>query len=233
MQTKKIIVLTALFVVPGLAIFWLNSGTHNFKALPFFGPTEVVDTIIEGKSVRDTIQYTIPPFSFTNQNGDKVTNATVAGKIYVANFFFTRCGTVCPKMNAQMRRVEYQTKHLGEEMMILSHTIDPRHDSLPVLRDYAEKYYADTTRWQFLRASSDYTFDMAANGYFISAAADAKAQGGFLHSEMMLLIDRDGHMRGTYDGTDSKEVDRLIEEIKVLKKEEAIQDKERNARSSS
>jgi len=221
---KKVAVFFTLFVLPGLAILFLASGDHVFSTLPYFGPKEPYDTVIDGETVSDTNYFVVPPFGFTNMYGNKFHEDSVKGKNYVVNFFFTRCKTICPIITTQMRRVQEATIDL-EDFMILSHTIDPKNDTLESMQEYAKKYHADRKIWQFLRADQQYTHDFAKEGYYLHAASDENAQGGFLHSEFVMLIDRDRHIRGLYKGTDTEDVDRLIEELKVLLKEQKLEDR--------
>ena len=216
---KKTAVFIGLLVLPALAVFFLASGDHSFTELPYLGPKEPYDTIVDGEARVDTHYFQVPPFVFTNQDGEKVTEKDMRGKIYVADFFFTRCKTICPTMTTQLRRVADGTKDF-DGVMIMSHTIDPDNDTEEVLKAYANKYEADTERWHFVRGSMEYTHDFARSSYLLGVEQDNNAQGGFLHSEYLILVDRKGHLRGIYKGTNTKEVTSLIDEIKVLLKEQ-------------
>jgi len=223
---KRAAVFIGLFSIPILALLFLNSADHRFVELPYYGPKTPFDTVIDGKTVVDTNYFQIPPFSFTNQDGNTVTQNDVKGHIYVANFFFTKCPTICPVMTAQLTRVAKQAEEKGfDDFLILSHTIDPRNDTPEALKNYAVKYFIDTEKWWFLRGSEEYTHDFARSGYFLGAEANENAPGGFMHSEMVMLIDRQGHIRGIYKGTDTEAVNLLIDEIKVLSKEQPAKDK--------
>lgn len=216
---KKWLILFALFVLPGAIILFLASGTHNFKKLRYYGQHTPFDTVINGEAVVDTIYYTVPPFSFTNQDGQTITQEDVKDKVYIANFFFASCPTICPVMTNQLKRAQYELREI-EDFRILSHTVDPKRDTIEALQAYAKKYYADTNTWHFLRGSKEYTYEMGRDGYYLSAHESPDAPGGFLHSEMIVLIDKDKHIRGFYDGTNSEEIDRMVAEVKLLYKEE-------------
>jgi protein SCO1/2 len=177
--------------------------------LPILGERFVDDN-------QDTVYHEIADFAFVNQIGDTVTNADVAGKIYVADFFFTTCPTICPIMKKEMLRVfeKYQDQ---PNFKILSHSIDPTHDTQEVLKDYAEKLgVEDASTWNFLTGDQEKIFEIGQTSYLTTAMADQAEAGGFLHSGAFLLVDGNGRIRGVYDGTKSDQVDRLISDIPKL-----------------
>ncbi len=163
--------------------------------------------------------YTIPSFSFENHDGQQVTNETLKGKIYIADFFFTSCPGICPIMQNQMVRV--QKEYIDNpNIVFLSHSLDPENDTKEVLKNYADRLEADTKSWYFVRGSEEETYKMAGQGgYFISAKEDENAPGGIDHSGRFILVDKAGHIRGYYDGTNEGEVDKLIDDLKILLKE--------------
>lgn len=166
---------------------------------------------------QDTVYHKIAEFAFINQLGDTITNASVSGKVYVADFFFTSCPTICPIMKKEMLRVFEQ---YGDQpnFKILSHSIDPTHDTQAVLKDYAEKLGIENANtWNFLTGDQEKIFEMGQTSYLTTAMADQAEPGGFLHSGAFLLIDQNGRIRGVYDGTKSEQVDRLLSDIpKIL-----------------
>lgn len=178
--------------------------------LPILGERFVDDN-------QDTVYHTIAEFSFVNQVGDTIRNADVAGKVYVADFFFTTCPTICPVMKKEMLRV-HEKFNSNSNFKILSHSIDPTHDTQEVLKDYAEKLgITDATTWNFLTGDQEKIFEIGQTSYLTTAMADQMEPGGFLHSGAFLLIDQQGRIRGVYDGTKSEQVDRLINDIpKIL-----------------
>ncbi|MCU0400410.1 MAG: SCO family protein [Algoriphagus sp.] len=178
--------------------------------LPILGERYVGDN-------QDTVYHTIAEFSFVNQVGDTIRNADVAGKVYVADFFFTTCPTICPVMKKEMLRV-HEKFNSNSNFKILSHSIDPTHDTQEVLKDYAEKLgITDATTWNFLTGDQEKIFEIGQTSYLTTAMADQMEPGGFLHSGAFLLIDQQGRIRGVYDGTKSEQVDRLINDIpKIL-----------------
>lgn len=162
----------------------------------------------------DTLYPVIPPFSFTDQHHHLINQDSLKGKIYVADFFFTSCPTICPVMKSQMLRV-YEAFISEPDLMILSHTIDPYHDTPDVLSRYASDLGVVASKWKFLTGAKDSIFDIAEH-YLAFANTDENAPGGFVHSGAFVLIDKQKHIRGYYIGTQEKEVDRLIADIKIL-----------------
>jgi protein SCO1/2 len=146
-----------------------------------------------------------------------VTNETVEGKIYVADFFFTSCRTICPIMKTQMMRVYEKVKD-DPEVLLVSHTIDPEYDTVALLHDYADRLGVKSDKWHFLTGSKDSIYYLAQTSYFVTAMEDEADQDGFIHSGAFLLIDKKGRIRGKYDGTKQEDVDKLVQDIAVLKK---------------
>ena len=168
----------------------------------------------------DTLPDPIPTFHLTDQLGQPVTNQTFAGKVYVTDFFFATCPSICPKMQSELLRV-YKAFEGNPNVLFLSHTIDPAHDSIPVLRDYAERLgIQDASRWHFATAPHDTIFALA-RAYMTGAEVDRTVQGGFAHSGTFALVDSQRRVRGVYDGMVKEEVDRLIQELPLLLQEEA------------
>lgn len=200
-----------------LAFSQCTPNSEVSKELPILGNRHVEDKIIDGKTVADTVYHTIADFEFINQMGQKVTNETVKGKVYVADFFFTSCPTICPIMKKEMLRV-YDIYKEDPDFMILSHSIDPGYDTQEVLFEYADRLgVEDAKTWNFLTGEPQKIFEIGQTSYLTTAMEDQNEPGGFLHSGAFLLIDQSGRIRGVYDGTKSDQVDRLIKDIpKIL-----------------
>lgn len=191
---------------------------HSHQSLPILGNRTLVEKQVDGKTITDTLYATVPPFFLLDQNGDSVTNQLVSNKMYVADFFFTTCPTICPVMKKQLLRV-YE-KYKGDPgLMILSHTIDPDHDTLAVLKDYGERLGSDGKQWRFLWGDREQIYELAEQGYYATAMPDSTEPGGFVHSGGLILVDGKGRVRGVYNGTDEKEVDHLLLDIDLLKRE--------------
>lgn len=165
----------------------------------------------------DTVYHTIPNFSFTNQLGAEITAADYNNKIYVADFFFTSCPTICPVMKSQMLRI-YEHFKDNPNVGLLSHSIDPMHDSVEVLRNYAENLGIKGDQWNFVTGVQDSIYKIAEKSYLVTAAEDSTAieDGGFIHSGAFLLIDKNKRVRGQYDGTVEKDVTQLIRDMEFL-----------------
>src|SRR5688572_26314686 len=186
------------------------------EPLPIFGERVVKDS--------DTVYHTIRNFKFMNQDSAIVTGETFRDKIYVADFFFTSCRTICPIMKTQMLRV-YDSIENDPDVLILSHTIDPEYDTVGKLRDFAERLGVKSTKWHFVTGNKDSIYNVAQKSYFSIAVEDKSEPDGFIHSGAFLLIDKDRRIRGKYDGTKEEEVNKLLRDIKRLKKEYATDQK--------
>ncbi|OIQ25048.1 MAG: hypothetical protein BM555_06860 [Crocinitomix sp. MedPE-SWsnd] len=218
-QQLNLIIMKHLFFASVLLIFGSCGETNtntteeitedSYTPFPYLGQHEV------DFGSDDTIYHTVPSFVFTNQDSVIITNDDVKGKVHLAHFFFTSCPAICPATVAQMQRLQEMTSDV-EELVILTHTIDPARDTILKIRDYIEEREINTHNWHFLRAEREYTHTLAKEGYMINAMEDEEADGGFLHSEHFVLIDREGHVRGLYKGTDTEEVDQLAKDIKIL-----------------
>jgi protein SCO1 len=192
------------------ACLLLTSCLPKEEKLPIFGQREVVGT--------DTVYHTIAPFSFVDQDSIEITKATFKDKIYVADFFFTSCRTICPIMKSQMLRVYEVTKDMPD-VLLLSHTIDPEYDTVALLRDFALRLEVESKKWHFVTGVKDSIYKIAQTSYFATAMEDKSEPDGFIHSGAFLLIDKQGRIRGKYDGTKEEDVNRLIVDIKRLRQE--------------
>ena len=197
-----------------ITILFVSCNSEN-KKLPILGEREPVEKIVNGKTVIDTIYKTIPDFNFMNQDSVMISNQTLQNSIYVADFFFTSCPSICPIMSKNM--LDVYNKYKGnEEVKFLSHTIDPKHDTIPVLKKYATKLGVDSKQWNFVYGDRESVYKIAKDGYMNFAAEDVKAPGGITHSGYFLLIDKEKRVRGAYDGTQELQVKQLMEDMEVL-----------------
>ncbi|MFI5217972.1 MAG: SCO family protein [Bacteroidia bacterium] len=213
---KRILVVASILIIPSVFYLVIRTGKNNFKHLEIFGPKEISATSTNG--IPDTIYHTIGNFSLTDQYGRTVSKDLVANKIYVADFFFATCKTICPKMSDQLERVQDKFKN-DSDFVILSHTVNPEGDSVTVLFDYAQKHHAIKDKWFFLTGDKKQIYDLARTSYFATAMKGDGGPDDFIHSEQFALIDKDGRIRGFYDGTDRAEVSRLMDEVLVLMNE--------------
>jgi|SRR5690606_15036761 len=196
----------------------ISCGEKAERKLPIMGERDWVERTENGQTVVDTIYHTIPGFSFTNQFEEVVTDKDFDDKIYIADFFFTSCPTICPVMKKNMLTVYKSIKNF-DDVAILSHTIDPTHDTPQVLLKYAEDLGVTGKQWQFVTGEKSDIYGIATKGYFIAANEDGSAPGGFIHSGAFTLVDKEKRVRGVYDGTDEQSVKRLIADIQTLRKE--------------
>ncbi|MGA0558357.1 SCO family protein [Larkinella sp. VNQ87] len=182
--------------------------------LPIYGERDTVTKVVDGKTVTDTIYYKIPPFQFVNQDSLPVSNTMFDGKIYVTDFFFVSCPTICPKMKTQMKRV-YDKFKGNPDVMILSHTIDPQRDTPAVLKEFATNLGITGNQWQFATGPRAEIFKTG-KSYMVVAQEDAGAPGGLLHSGHFVLVDKEKHVRGMYDGTTEEGADKLMADMEKL-----------------
>jgi protein SCO1/2 len=194
-----------LVMVFGLFLFGCSI---KEKPLPIFGERNVVGT--------DTVYHSIAHFEFVDQDSSVVTNETFKDKIYIADFFFTSCRTICPIMKTQMKRV-YDTIQNKQDVLLLSHSIDPEYDTVALLHDFAERLGVESKKWHFVTGEKDSIYKIAQTSYFATAMEDKTEPDGFIHSGAFLLIDRHGRIRGKYDGTKEEDVNRLIGDIERLR----------------
>lgn len=181
--------------------------------LKVLGETVVHHETVGGRDRYDTVTAVIPPFRFLDQNGHQVDTTTVSGKIYVVDFFFTHCPSICPKMKAELHKV-YE-KYGDKGVLILSHSIDPERDTFPALKKYAEKLNIDNNKWLFLTGDHDSIYAMA-DRYLAFAKEDKDSPGGFVHDGNFILVDKKRHIRGYYDGTTDEGTEKLMNDIELL-----------------
>ena len=196
-------------------LFSFISCDSKENKLPILGERDWQKKTVDGKEIVDTIYNTIPPFSFVNQAGDTVSENIVKGKIYISDFFFTTCPTICPVMKRQMLKV-YEAYKGNAEVMILSHTIDPEHDTPQVLNKFAKDLGITGNQWQFLTGPKEKIYEIGLRNYMVVAKEDKSSEGGFLHSGAFVLVDKDKHVRGIYDGTTEEGTKKLISDIQTL-----------------
>lgn len=191
--------------------------------LKVYNPIDINPSLVDSSLHEKTTDHTINDFEFLNQLGDTIRKSNVNGKIYVTNFFFTTCGGICPKMTRQLQRVQEEFKD-DDHFLILSHTVNPKIDSVEVMARYANRFEADANKWWFLTGSKEDLYIMARKSYLVVPdKADPNFDHGdesdFIHTENFVLIDPKGQIRGMYDGTMPEEVAELIRDVYDLKKE--------------
>jgi protein SCO1/2 len=207
-----------LFIVTVLSIIILAlfySALKPKKTLPIYNPSMVNPELVDS-----TIQYiskyhTIADFSFTNQNGKTITQKDYEGKIYVADFFFTTCGSICPKMTTNL--VEVQKAFINNpKVMLLSHTVFPEIDSVSVLKKYAIKNGVIDSKWNLVTGDKKQIYAMARKSYLAVKLGKPEELYDMVHTENFVLVDSKRRVRGFYDGTKKEDIARLIEDITFL-----------------
>jgi protein SCO1 len=204
--------MTVKFFLPFLTSILLFS-CNEPRELPVYGGK------MPASGGPDTIDYHIPSFSFLNQDGRVVDEAVIKDKLLVVEFFFTSCPSICPKMQKEMLRV-YEKYKSDSDVLILAYSIDPARDSVEKLKRYANKLGIESSKWHFLTGEKDSIYYIA-DKFLVSAEEDPDAPGGHVHSGSFILVDRKKRIRGYYDGTDEKSVEKLLSEIDILRKEPA------------
>lgn len=201
---KKIVLFFLFFII--------LSCKQTTEQLPYLG-NHAKKELEEGN--REQKYFKIPDFQLINQDSILITNQAFDNKIYIADFIFLKCPTICPKMNIELKRV-YDIYKDNSEILFASHTIDPENDSITLLKAYSNQLGIDSKKWYFLHGEREYMHNLAENGYFSQAYQDQNVPGGYAHSGGFILVDKRKHIRGVYDGTDSDDVNRLIKEIAIL-----------------
>jgi protein SCO1/2 len=213
------------FLILGLVLIGSCGGKKNpveakveMAKLPYMGEYEIIEKTENGKTVFDTVFTSIPSFSFTNQDGKTITEKNYDGKVYIADFFFTTCPSICPKMTNTLTLVQDKLKD-EPNFAILSHSIDPEYDQPKILKAYAEKNKADSKIWNFVTGDRETIYDLCENYYMAYAKKDSLAEGGYIHSGFLILIDKHKFVRAAYDGTRPEVADSIAADVKILLKE--------------
>lgn len=206
---------TAIFVV-AVIIGWFILRPSG--ELPIYAPSQLDPRLVGDTALAQRGEHRLLPFRLIDQQGDSLHLRDLQGKVVLADFFFTRCGSICPKMSTQMVRVQ-QAFLNDDRVLLLSHSVTPETDSVPVLAAYAERYGVLHRRWRLLTGDRRQIYFLARNSWF---AAMDQGDGGpddFVHTENFVLADPQGRLRGFYDGTKPEEVDRAIGDMRKLLKE--------------
>ena len=210
------------YIVFALIIFLgckITPEVNKETTLPFFNSADFTPEWIPESSEKYKDIHRIPAFEFTNQEGKVVTNKTYEGKIYVADFFFTSCPGICPRLakNMGVLQAAYKT---DETVLLLSHSVTPVKDSVPVLKEYALENNVDSNKWNLVTGPKKEIYDIARKAYFADEDfVKTQDENAFIHTENFILIDKKGRIRGVYNGTLAVETARILRHIKLLKKE--------------
>ncbi len=217
---KTIFLIVFTIIGVGITYYYIRP---KEKKLPVINPVDVNEEMVDPEMLRVGYGHTIGNFSFKDQEGRTISNETVKDKIYVVEYFFTTCKSICPVMNKEMQRVHEQ---FGDDpdFRILSFTVDPQTDTQEKMMQYAKDHGVDKgANWHFLTGNKDKLYNLARTSFFVLKPAEAENIGNgdedFIHTNNFVLVDGEGRIRGYYDGTSKKEVDKLLHDIELLKEE--------------
>jgi protein SCO1/2 len=207
-----------LLIFSAVTIFLFYRALKPQKTLPIYSPSMVNPELVDSTVQYVSKYHTIADFSFTNQNGKTITQKDYEGKIYVADFFFTTCGSICPKMTANMTDIQ-KAIISNPNVMLLSHTVLPEVDSVPVLKKYALEKGVDDSKWNLVTGDKKEIYTMARKSYLAVKLGKPDELYDMVHTENFVLVDAKRRVRGFYDGTNPEEIARLIEDITFLSNE--------------
>lgn len=213
---RKFFIVLIVFSVITISLFYFALKPQ--KVLPIYNPADVNPELVDSTLQYKSKYHTIADFSFVNQNGDTVTQKNYEGKIYVADFFFTTCGSICPKMTSNLADVQKAVLN-NPKVMLLSHTVFPEVDSIPVLKAYAIKNGVVDSKWNLVTGDKKEIYSMARKSYLAVKLGRPDQLYDMVHTENFVLVDQKRRVRGFYDGTNKEEMKRLLEDIDFLCKE--------------
>lgn len=210
-KARPFIVLFLIIGLPLVVVFLLDTGDHRKKTLDILSPK-----VANPDGGPDSLYKTVGEFAFVSQTGDTITHDSLRGSIYVADVFFSTCEGICPKLSAGLSEVHKYYKD-DKDIKLLSISVDPENDSVPVLAEYAESYGADPHKWYFITGNKSDIYELVQKEFLFSADSTMVP---IAHDRTLRLIDKEGRMRGEfYDGTLESRIDTLIDQIKVLRVE--------------
>ena len=204
-----------LLVFSTITIYLFYAALKPSKSLPIFNPADVNPELVDSTVQYISKYHTIADFSFVNQNGKTITQKDYEGKVYVADFFFTTCGSICPKMTTNLAEVQKAILN-NPKVMLLSHTVFPETDSVPVLKAYAIKNGVIDSKWNLVTGDKKEIYTMARKSYLAVKMGKPEQLYDMVHTENFVLVDTKKRVRGFYDGTKKEDMKRLIEDINFL-----------------
>jgi protein SCO1/2 len=212
---KYRVYISIVVVFSAITLFLFYNALKPKKTLPIFNPSDVNPELVDSTVQYVSKYHTIADFSFVNQNGKTITQHDYEGKIYVVDFFFTTCGSICPKMTTNM--VDVQKAILNNpKVMLLSHTVFPETDSVPALKAYAQKYGVLDAKWNLVTGDKKEIYTMARKSYLAVKLGKPEQLYDMVHTENFILVDQKKRVRGFYDGTNKEDIKKLIEDINWL-----------------
>jgi protein SCO1/2 len=194
--------------------------TSRVDYLPYYNEESFTPKWIVPNTEEEKSFHKIPDFNLFNQLGDTISQKTFEGKIYVTDFFFTTCPGICPKMTGNMQKLQEEFLN-DSDVLLLSHSVMPTTDSIPILKEYAKNYNVIDNKWHLVTGDKKVIYDLGRDNYFVeNDLGEVKDINDFLHTENFLLIDKNKHIRGIYNGLNRASVQQLIIDIKTLQKED-------------
>ncbi|MCS7161785.1 MAG: SCO family protein [Bacteroidia bacterium] len=200
-----------ILLLPFLLWFLLSQGKTHYRRLPILGHSTVQGS--------DTLWHTLPDFQLWTQDSLPFTRDSLRGRIHVANYFFTRCPGICPRLSQAMYFLQEALAGRAPQVRLVSYTVDPAHDTPAILREYAAKHRADPSRWTFVTGAESTLYRLARQGYLLYTERlpdTTKGELGLVHSDALVLVDPDLRLRGVYSGLDSMHIQKLLDDIGLL-----------------
>jgi protein SCO1/2 len=214
-ETNRLLIFGVILVLGMLVVYPMLKRDHRLK---IYKPSDVNPRLVD-ESVRNyELEHSVAEFELYSQDSVSIGLSSVEGKIYVADFFFTTCGNICPKMTTQMK-ILHDFYFADEDIMFVSHTVYPEEDSVSTLRAYADKYQIDSNKWLLLTGEKEVIYDLARKSYFAVLTEGDGGERDFIHTENFMLLDKKQRIRGYYDGTLPEDMIRLKKDIEILRLE--------------
>ncbi|WP_428741559.1 SCO family protein [Tenacibaculum sp.] len=217
-KSKSTLIFLLVFCAIGVPVYYHLVKVD--KKLPIYNPADINPKLVDASVRNKTKNHHVGVFTLINQNGDTITNADYKDKIYIADFFFTRCQTICVAMAYNMSELQDYYKN-DNEVMFLSHSVTPVMDSVSVLKKYAIEKGVIDGKWNVTTGDKKHIYDLARKSYFAVLDEGDGGENDFIHTENFVLIDKEGRIRGSYDGTKEENMQKIIDDIKLLKAEYA------------
>lgn len=220
MKKTTLITLILVTLLPLASYLFVSNLSKDAIKMPrrYFYDTVLVKQE-KGKYVNDTVWHKVKPFKFKNQFGKEVGLEDWGGKVIIADFFFTSCPSICPKLTRNMKKLQTAFKKTDSLVRFVSFTVDPMRDSVQALKAYGDKFGIDHDTWFMLTGEKKDLYDMALNEFKANIASNGNIDTGFIHTDRFFLLDRDRVVRGWYSGLDSVNLDKLIKDVVLLNME--------------
>jgi protein SCO1/2 len=212
---NRLLVFAAIMAIGVLAVYPMMKKNPRLK---IYKPSDVNPKLVDESVRSNELEHSVAEFELYSQDGDTISLGDVDGKIYVADFFFTTCENICPKMTSQMKSL-HDFYFNDEDVMFVSHTVYPEIDSVQVLNAYAEKYQINSDKWIMLTGAKEEIYSLARKSYFAVLTEGDGGQRDFIHTENFVLMDKNQRIRGYYDGTLPEDMERLKKDIEILRLE--------------